>query len=141
MAKSKKVAVKKVPVAQLAAAAKSAAASAAPAALPPGATAPKRRGRPPGSTNKAKGTKGKVGRPAATEFLYVLRPVNALDEMGLPVEGKAPEPVAVEVRGPFPSEAEAQEAAIAEIGTDSNLEVTLFRDYKRGRPEVKVRLV
>lgn len=151
-AKIKKPAVKRVPTAQLE---KEAAASAAKkhnavaakpssAAVSAGSNEGKaRRGRPPGS-----GTKGKpgrkpgqksAGRPASSEWLYIVRAAAKVDDMGLPASD-APA-TAIDVMGPFPSEEAAQAAAIEQIGTNTDLEVTLFKDYKRGRPEVKVRLV
>ena len=146
----KKPTVKRVSTAQLATEAATAAAkkpnaiAAKPnsAAVSDGANEGKRRGRPPGSSNKGKpgrkpGQKT-AGRQASTEWLYIVRAAAKNDELGLPASDS---PTAVDVMGPFASEETAQAAAIEQIGTNTELEVTLFKDYKRGRPEVKVRLV
>lgn len=101
---------------------------------------PKRRGRPPGSRNKSGNRstgKKSAGRPAATEFLYSLSSVIVpTDDLGLgsPVRTGS-------VIGPFPDEAAAIEAAMAEIGTQTDIQVTLYRDYRKGMIEVKTRLV
>jgi hypothetical protein len=147
--KIKKPAVKRVSTAQLAAEAaakksvKAGVETAKSAVVSDGANAGKRKpGRPPGSGKGKPGRKPgqkSAGRPAATEFLYIVRPVVKDDEMGLPTSNVPA--TAIDVVGPFPSEEAAQTAAIEQIGTNTGLEVTLFRDYKRGRPEVKVRLV
>lgn len=98
--------------------------------------AKKKRGRPAGSTNEKSGKKS-AGRPAATRFLYSLAQVQALDELGLGDEA----PQKVEVIGPFGSEQSAMEDALASIGSRSDIEVTLYRDYRKGTVEVKTRLV
>lgn len=103
----------------------------------PAVPAPKPRGRPAGSTNKRKGKKS-AGRPAATRFLYSLAPVHAVDDgLGL----NADEPQKVGVVGPFDSEQAAMADALASIGSRSDIEVTLYRDYRKGTVEVKTRLV
>lgn len=142
-AKSKKPAAKKAAAKPVKAApGKTAVAPTKPveAEVLPTVTSGKKRGRPAGSSNKStRKASGKgPGRAAATEFLYILREPAQLDEMGIP---DASEPVEINVRGPFASEEAAQTAAIAEIGANANLEVTLFRDYKRGKPEFRVRLI
>lgn len=99
----------------------------------------RRRGRPPGSVNKnKKAGKKPAGRPAATKFLYSLSPVGSDsgdDGLGLTA------PVKIEVVGPFPSEEDAMGEALGQIGTRPDIEVTLYRDYRKGRVEVKTRLV
>lgn len=97
-----------------------------------------KRGRPTGSTNKKSGKKGAArGRPAATRFLYSLSPIQAVDDLGL----NADEPQKVGVVGPFDSEQAAMTDALASIGSRSDIEVTLYRDYRKGTVEVKTRLV
>lgn len=92
------------------------------------------RGRPPGSKSKAK--RG-AGRPAATQFLYSLAQPAPVDDMGLPDNA----PKKVEVIGPFNSEDAAIADAMAAIGAQSDIVVTLYRDYRTGTVEVKTRLV
>ena len=131
MATTKKAAVKKAPAAKK-----------TPTALP---TAPavaavtimaavkKARGRPAGSTNKKSGKKS-AGRPAATRFLYSVEA--AADELGLDAG-----PSKVDVVGPFSTEDAAMADALATVGSQTDLTVTLYRDYRAGKVEVKTRLV
>jgi hypothetical protein len=93
------------------------------------------RGRPPGS--KSKTAKRGAGRPAATQFLYSLAQPAPVDDMGLPDNA----PKKVEVIGPFNSEDAAIADAMAAIGAQSDIVVTLYRDYRTGTVEVKTRLV
>lgn len=100
-----------------------------------GSVGKKRRGRPPGSKSKA--AKRGAGRPAATQFLYSLAQPAPVDDMGLPDNA----PKKVEVIGPFNSEDAAIADAMAAIGAQSDIVVTLYRDYRTGTVEVKTRLV
>lgn len=93
----------------------------------------KGRGRPAGSTNKKSGKKS-AGRPAATRYLYSVEA--APDELGLDSG-----PSKVDVVGPFPSEADAMADALSSVGSNDALTVTLYRDYRAGKVEVKTRLV
>lgn len=100
---------------------------------------PKRRGRPAGSTSR-RGKKGKAGRKAAQEFLYSIRKIEASDDLGL--DADEPKAQTLNYVGPFASEQEATKAALADIqGADGDYAIILFRDFRRGKPETKVRLV
>lgn len=81
--------------------------------------------------------KGKAGRKAAQEFLYSIRSRPSSDD------GLDDEPVATSFVyvGPFASEAEATSAALEEVGGKKDIEIVVFRDFRRGTPETKVRLV
>ena len=53
----------------------------------------------------------------------------------------APTPEKIEVIGPFASEEAAMADALGVIGTQNDVTVTLYRDYRTGSVEVRTRLV
>ena len=104
-------------------------------------------GRPKGSANKKPGRKpgrkaGTPGRKPSTRFLYSIGPVSdsASDDLGL--GGSTATPAKVSASVSFPTvDADIQNALGQIPPTRNDLEITLYRDYRTGRPEVKTRLV